>query len=1095
MLYIRGGNPPALQERLFSLCRQYKKVLVIVPEQYTLQTERDLIRGLSAPGFFDIEVLSPSRLTERVFASAGQDGFTRIDERGKQIALARVLMDEKKHLRYFESAAQKQGFIQRMGMIIANFKQAGLSPEDVAQYAENLEDGAHKDKCADLARIYAAYTALLAGQFVDGDDVTRSMLERLPQSGIAKGCAVCIYGFDIFLGQTIRLICALAKESLHAEAMLVLSQEEAFAPAWDSAMRLKQEAEQSGIACTVSQLKEAEDGKAAALSYLSRQYFATKASPFPAPQAALRLYAAPTPYFEAHFIAGEILRLHKNGMPFSDMAVVLGDEGFSGTLQEVLSSYHIPCYVGQKLPAARHGAARFLIATLRAMAEGYPENEMLNVIKSGYAPLMDKQCWQLENYMLSYGIRGKKWLQPFERGEEAEKTAAEEARQMLMEPMEKLRLALKEAQNAQEALIHVFHYLEDTRVYAALLYNQEQLMARNMPAEAVQCRQVWQMMLRILEQAYALWHEGSFSAARLSVALEAALESCELSSLPPNAGCVMCGRIGSLPLTSPKVLFAAHMTDGIVSQSRTSLLSSEEQEHLESCLHACLSLSDEGQDQLKQLDIWKCLNAPTEKLYLSYALATQDGTALRPYAGIRKIRKLFPALVEEGGMMQKNPVSSPLSLNTALSGIGLHIRNHSLDGEWLEAWKYLCTTEETKENALALQRAFLPEADAAPLPREVTHSLFMERIMSVSRLESFAVCPYKHFVEMGLSPQPRKEWTLTPIDAGNFYHSALEGFTRLLPTVPKWPHIDKKDCDALIDQAAQPLFEKQLSGVMGDSARMRALGEKYRKVLKRVAWTFTKSARQSDFATVKAEVRFGYENGIPPIPLTLKDGSVVYVRGIIDRIDRYAGDEGVFLRVVDYKSGNAKLSPAQIFWGAQLQLLLYLKAALSMEEDAEPAGAFYMHVADPLLATEKEVTDIEEELAKLLQLKGVALKDVAILQKMDNGEKPLSLPKMVLKDGSFDKRSPLASLSDMHGLIEHAAACAAQLSEKMHSGRIKAEPLCSKGNNGPCEFCDYAAICRKNAGRAPENIRRMEDMSFSDLLEKINQQGHRPCTQ
>ena len=1086
MLYIRGGNSGALQERLFSLCRQYQKVLVIVPEQFTLQTERDLIAGLSAPGFFDIEVLSPSRLTERVFAAAGQDGFTRIDDRGKQMALARVLMDEKKHLRYFESAAQKQGFIQRMGMIIANFKQAGVSPEELTAYAESLEDGAHKDKLTDLSRIYAGYCTLLSGQFVDGDDVTLSMLQRLPQSGIASGCAVCIWGFDIYLGQTIRLICALAQEALHTEALLVLSQEEAFAPVWDSALRLKTEAEKMGISCSLSQLKEAAEQKTPALSHLSREYFSINPRLFPAPQEALRLYAAPTPFFEAHFMAAQMLQLHEKGMPFSDMAVVLGDESFAGTLKEVLSSYRIPCYVGQKMPASRHGAARFLIATLRAMAEGYPENEMLNVIKSGYAPLMDKQCWQLENYILSYGIRGKKWLAPFERGEEEEKTAADEARQMLIGPMENLRLSLKEADNAQTAITHVFRYLEETRVYAALLYNQEQLLARDMPAEAVQCRQVWQMMLRILEQAYALWQEGAFSAARLSIALEAALESCELSSLPPSAGCVMCGRIGSLPLSQPRVLFAACMTEGIAASSRSSLLSEDEQIQLESRLQARLTLSDEGQDQLKQLDIWKCLNAPSEKLFLSYALATQDGTALRPYSGIRKIKKMFPALVEEGGMMQKNPVMAPLSLKAAMSGMGLHIRSHSLDGEWLEAWKYLCANDSTRAQALSLQKSFLPQQEAAPLPRDVTHNLFMERIMSVSRLESFAVCPYKHFVEIGLHPQPRKEWKLTPIDAGNFYHSALEGFTRLLPTLPKWPHIDKKTCDQLIEQAAKPLFEKHLSGVMGDSARMRAVGEKYRKVLKRVAWTFTKAARQSDFTTVQAEVRFGYEHGIPPIALTLKDGSVVYVRGVIDRIDRYAGDEGIFLRVVDYKSGNAKLTPAQVFWGAQLQLLLYLKAALSMESEAEPAGAFYMHVADPLLATEKEQEEIEDELAKMLQLKGVALKDVAILQRMDNSENHLSLPKMTTKDG-FDKRSALASLSDMHSLIRHAASCAADLSEKMHSGLIKAAPLCGKNDNGPCDFCDYASVCRKNAGNSPESIRHMEDMSFSDLLEKINQ--------
>lgn len=1085
MLSIRTGTNAALRRRLMDVCREYKKVLVIVPEQYTLQTERDLIDGLQAPGFFDIEVLSPSRLTERVFATAGQDGFTRIDDRGKQMALARVLTENRKKLKYFESAAQKQGFIERAGTLIASFKQAGVSAAQLTDYAAALEDGAKKDKFTDLALIYTAYTQLLQGQFVDGEDVTDSMLRRLPLSGIARGCAVCVWGFDIFIGQMNRMICALAKESLHTEALMEIGPELPFDPVWDSARRLKKEAEEASIRCTIEPLPPYHPLKDPALLHLTEQYLQSPGQPYPAPQSALRLYVGATPYFEAHFIAGEILRLHEKGMAFSDMAVVMGDDGFSGTLSQVLSSYNIPCYVGQKLPAARHGAARFLVSSLRAMAEGYPQADMLQMIKSGYAPLTDKQQWQLENYLLSYGIRGKKWLAPFERGTDEERTAAEEARLLLITPLETLRQTIRQTPDAQSVLKALYHYLEETNVYGTLLYHQEQLMHRNMTAEAVQCRQVWQTLLRLMEQAWALLGDGPVTAARLSILITAGLETCQLSSLPPSAQCVMCGRIGSLPLSRVKVLFAANLTDRMNAPAASAVLSGDEQQELEHTLDAYLSLSEDGQDALKELDVWKCLSAPGERLYLSYALASQDGTAIRPFSGIRHIRKLFPALTEEGGMLQKNPVLYPAAPIPALNAMGLKLRSGTPEGDWLEAWKYLCTSAAPA--ARALQQSFLPENTAAPLPRDVTHRLFMERIMSVSRLENFAVCPYKHFVENGLRPQPRKEWTLTPIDAGNFYHSALEGFVRTLAQAPGWPNIDKKSCDALIDKASQPLFEQHLSGVMGDSARMRALGEKYRRVLRRTAWTFTKGARQSAFRPVHAEVRFGYEGGIPPIPLTLKDGRQVFVRGIIDRIDRYAGDEGVYLRVVDYKSGDKKLNPAQIFWGAQLQLLLYLKAALSLEDEAQPAGAFYMQVADPLLAGEEEQADIEDALARMLMLKGVALKDVAILQKMDEGTPPLTLPRSVLKDGSFAKGSALAALPDLHALINHAADCAAQLAEKMHSGHIQAEPLCDNGGNGPCEYCDYAAICRKDAGCAPDHIRTMENMSFDELLEKINQ--------
>lgn len=1088
MLTILGGNREALRRHLIAMARQDGPMIVIVPEQYTLLTERELMEGLDAPGFFDLEVLSPSRLTERVFAQTGAEGRVRIDARGKQLALARAMLQCKKQLRYYESAAERQGFIQRVGALIADFKRSGVTPEALTDYADGLPDGTEKDKFHDLAVLYAAYAALLAGQFVDGEDVLDAMLDRLPLSGVAKDARVAVYGFDVFTGQMNRLLLTLAGQSGDVRALIVLGREEAFAPVLQSARRLEAAAAEAGVPCRfLTDVTEYED-QAPEIAHLAKEYLSLPGRPFEGPCAAIRLFAAPNPYFEAHFAAQEMILLHEKGVAFGDMTVVMGDPGFAGSLATVLSSYQIPAYVTRKLPAVAHGASRFLLSSLQAIGDGYTADAMIAVVKSGYAPLGQQDCWLLENYILSYGIRGKMWLAPFQRGSAEECAQVEEARALLIAPMQTLREKLKKAADASQSLQAVYQYLEETGVYERLVKNQEALLARDRAAEAVQAQQVWEALMQLLSQAHAILSGTKVTARHLSAWLEAGLEGCELSSLPPTADAVMCGAVGALPLSRPRALFMMNMTDGLSSPAGGSLMTADEQERIQSALHAYLSLDEDGQDALARLDVWKAITAPRERLYLTRAQATQAGAALRPFRELSHIRRLFPALVEEGGVSQKCAALLPLSPGPALDALGEKIREGNLRGEWLEAWKYLSQSEETSVRARALSNAFLPESSAPALPREITRELFMERIMSVSRLEKFAVCPYRHFVDQGLIPKPRKEWTITPADAGNFYHSALEGFTRLLPTIPAWPKIDKKTCDEAIDRAAEPLFQQMLSGVMGDTARMRALGEKYRRVLKRVAWTFTKGARQSAFAPQAAEIRFGYAEGIPPIGLTLRDGSRVYVRGIIDRIDRYAGDEGVYLRVVDYKSGTQQLDPARLFWGAQLQLLLYLKAALSMEEGAEPAGAFYMHVADPLLEDSPALTDIEDALARELKLRGIALRDAAILRKMDEGEPPLTLPKVLTKDGDFDKRAMLAPLADMRALIGHAEKMARQWAERMRAGEIAAAPLCDKNGKGPCDTCEYAAICRRDPAR-PDDSRLLPDMDFTGLLESIRQQG------
>lgn len=1089
MLQILGGNRQALRRHLAAMAKEAERLLVIVPEQYTLQTERDLMDSLDAPGFFDLEVLSPSRLTERVFSAAGADGRVRLDGRGKQFALARVLLQNKKKLKYYESAAEKQGFIQRLGSLIADFKRAGVTPEALSGHAESLPEGAGRDKIHDLALLYGAYRDQLSGQFVDGEDVLDSMLLRLPDSQVARDAAVAVYGFDVFTGQMNRLLLALCRESGDVRALIQLGEEEMFAPVRDSARRLQEDARQAAVPCRFSLLPPERGDQAPDLFHLSAQYLSVPGEAWTGPAPSIRLYAAPSPYFEAHFAAQEMLRLHEQGVSFGDMAVAMGDAAFAGTLATVLRDYKIPSYVARKLPAASHGAARFLLSSLRALASGYAGEDMITLVKSGFSPVAEADGWRLENYILSYGIRGKMWLNPFTRGSAQECAQLESAREALIGPLQRLRDRLKESKAAAEALTAIYDYLVETGLPQRLTDMQEALLARNMAAQAVQARQVWDAMMQLLSQAHALLSGTQVSARQLCSWLEAGLDACELSSLPPAADAVMCGAVGALPLARPRALFLMNLSDGLLSPGNPGLLTAQEQEDAQTALHAYLSLSDDGQDALAQLDVWKALSAPTEKLYLCRSQATQEGAALRPFAQLKHIRALFPALVEEGGVSQKSAAAHPLAPGPALDALGVRARQGQLSGEWLEAWKYLSQAPETAEKARALRRAFSPESAAPALPREVTRELFMERVMSVSRLENFAVCPYRHFVDQGLSPKPRKEWTLTPIDAGNFYHSALEGFTRLLPSIPNWPKIDKKTCDEMVTRAAQPMLDQMLSGVMGDSARMRAQGEKYVRVLRRVAWTFTRGARQSAFTPQAAEIKFGYPGGIPPIRLRLKNGEEVFVRGIIDRIDRYAGDEGVYLRVVDYKSGGERLDSARIFYGAQLQLLLYLRAALTMEESALPAGAFYMHVFDPLLPDPDTAADIEDALARALCLRGVALKDVSILRRMDEGNPPLTLPKVLTADEEFDKRAMLANLEDMRALILHAEKMAAQWAERMRSGEIAAAPLCDKSLKGPCDFCDYAAICRRDTRRAPQDARMLPQVSFTDLLESIKEKS------
>ncbi len=1083
----RAGRVWDATARLVKNARDEKqRVVLLVPGQYTLQTERDLMTALRSGGFFDVDVLSPARLTQRVFAQAGGDERVRVDARGKAMAVAGALLSCRSKLAYYESAANKQGLVERMGTLIADFKRALVTPQALSDYAQTLPQGAARAKMADIALIYQTYEAILADRFVDGEDVQQALSEKVAQAQIIRDACLIVYGFDVITGEMSRLL-EKAEPAVSALHVLLCADpsSEAFSPVVDSVRRFEAGLKKAGIGYEETLIKAPLDAPRD-IAAVEASLLAARPAPCLEPCGAVRLYAAPTPYAEAHFVAREMLLLAHAGMPFSGMQVLCCDENrYFSTLDAVLTSYQIPHYLARKVCAADVGAARFLIGALRAVGSGFRAEDVLDVLRTGYLPVSADERFLMENYILAYGIRGSMFSKPFVRGGD-QAVRLDGVRAKMMEPLMTLKAGLHDARDADGALTAVMGLLHEVGAYEKLTDDAQTLEALGMPARAAQLRQVWKTLMGLLDQMHELLAGARLSGATAAVWLEAGLDKAELSALPQDAQSAMCGLIGNVAHSRPEALFVMGLNDGVMNASEGGLLSDEEQASAQKGLGVYLSADADGRERLSRLDAYKAFSSPAKKLFLSHAQALQDGMALRPHALIKSVRAILPALIEEGGVTAPQGASMPFAVTPALEGLGALMREGELCAEWRGAWRWLCEndTMDAKKLLMAFERA----AESAPLPAQVTHELFMERIVSVNRLETFAVCPFKHFVMYGLKPVERAEWKIGGRDAGSFYHAALEGFTRLLSSAPQWPDITRSECNALIERASSDAMNELLTGVMGDSARARAAGEEYRRLLRRVAWTFTLAARQSKFRPEGAEVTFGYDGGLPPVRLTLEDGTVCLVRGKIDRIDRYAGDEGVYLRVIDYKSYNSELSPQGIYWGTQLQLLIYLDAALNEEKDAQPAGAFYFRVQDPLLDEKNVKDDLEKALARKLCLQGVTLRDAEVVRLMDSGDPPLSMPQMLKKDGDFYKEKQLATLEQMRALIDHTRRTAARLAQAISSGDVSASPIAFSGEDSRCAKCAYSAICRANAPGGNVTPRAKEKLDFDRLLDAVTEE-------
>ncbi|MCL1795248.1 MAG: PD-(D/E)XK nuclease family protein, partial [Clostridia bacterium] len=1056
------------------------RLLLLTPDQYTLQAELELTEQLKLPGLLRMEVLSPSRLTERVFQLTGSPSRVRIDGRGKSMLLADIIRQAKGKLSYYRNAAGRRGFVERLSACIGDFKKAGMTPDEVRNLAQTMDDGAAlRDKLLDIAMLFERYQERLQGAFLDGEDVQEAMLDRLPASGVVTGAHVWIYGFDLLSPQFTRQIAAMAREAFSLRVALTLESEPArdagvFAPSRETLARLGRFLDSERLLWTHEPVRTALPSSPE-IAHLETELFAVPQSRYPCQPANITLWAASDPYDEAMRVAAEMRAFAaKDGVRFDEMAVVACDlEGYTGAIESAFSRSGVPFHLARKRPALWHPLLRAWLAALRCGTRGWRSEDAIDWIKSGFAGIDRTEAELLENYALENGLRGKKWLKPIED------LSLEAVRARFAEPMLALQEGLRGAANATETLTAAYSVLADVNAYAALAGLESELQALGRREEAADCAQAWRLMLETLDQLHALLGESRLPMSGIAEVIESGLLSAELGAVPQQPGTAQVGQLGHIKIGGKcRILFLLGMQDGVLNASAQSLLSDREIEKAGN--PAAFGLRGDTLSQMMQINLLDTLAAPTEKLFISHSLAGVDGSAQRPAAVLTLIKRLFPDIKEYSGLSHEEiKWHAP---GAALDALGDTLREALDRGKALtedarNAAVWLLRNGATHEAAMRVTAALTADQTVQPLPKAAARMLFGKAQASVTRLETFAHCPYWHFISYGLRPAERREPTPKGLEIGTFYHRAMEKFTAMATSHARWPDISRATCNEMMDEALAPLRAQWT--LLSEDAMLRAIGDGFCRIARRAAWTYTDQIRRGQFQTKVFEARFGIGEALPPVPLVLPDGERRFLEGRIDRIDFYEEDGERWLRVVDYKSGETSLDPAKMYGGLQLQLLLYLMAALAAFDSVKPAGAFYSRLDDPLILTDsRDIDQIERKIAREMRLGGLLVSDPNVVRAMEDGDALLK------RDGTPRQDANTASAEQLAALMRHAHALAAEMSGQILDGDIRKRPAQKTGFQA-CDRCHCRAACAFDEKTAGKQGRKLERMNLDEMLERV----------
>ncbi|MDR2505940.1 MAG: PD-(D/E)XK nuclease family protein [Oscillospiraceae bacterium] len=1081
--------PPLVFDEIGALLPSGKPLILLVPEQSTLQTELDVVRRLNLRGFITLHVLSPSRLSDRVFEQTGSPRSSMISASGKSMALAAILQSVSNKLVYYGKAARLTGFAKKAVEIIGELKRAGLVPNDCVRLAQTLgrtdnPDKRLQDKLNDISIIWERYEEFLAEQFVDGEDVQSELIRRLPESTIFDGAHVWAMGFDLVTPQFASLIISVAAKAESLTLALISGSEaDLDAPLWEPARatlaRLAKWFDLAGIEWEHKHIGSPLARPAEILAIESGLFSRASASLSTpdAPHSAFDIIPAPNMEAQTEWAAARILTLCKNGVKPDEIIVLHTDLGGSARMtKNILGKYGIPIYLDEKKKAQNHPLFRSILAALRFALHGEATFDLLEWL--GFSSTFEEDVFTLGKFAHTHAIDGDRWRyplnasksgKPFGEKEQKLRDKAESIRETAVKPLYTLQRRLR-ASRANHAAI-----LWDFTVECAYAERMNELVERIGLGEggvdasqAEDAKAAWGIWLSILDQLAALESTSSVPHSALLKIIESGLESTELATLPPETGRVTVGQLGrtKLGLTGTKAIILLGAQNASSSRAGAGLLSDAEvaaadealQNRKNRCGAAILASTIKGLDDKSLLNLYRmnlleALSAPSE--YLAVTCTVADDQHLR------------------GGKLP--PLVSRMNRLT-----GGAIRPYdTIDG--LPVFMYARYPILEKEAQSAEPPQF---ARDRVISEAISQALYSGKKYSVTRLESYASCGFRHFVRFGLAPRNEDPPEVLPTPTGIMAHLLMQKLAELLVNNTDAANLSDAQAEQLIRAITEPMLSEYAFGILDTNAKTRSIRASLARLLDDSGKAMLAHARGSSFRTITPEQKFS-------VALNEERASVT-LEGTIDRIDAFTNQAGEkFFRVVDYKYGkqaeHMNFNPTKLIMGLSLQLPLYLFAARSsIVQNGIPAAALYFKMVEPLL----ELSDSEEKMkqsrADSFILRGIVVdrKDVAF--EMDNGASVRSLPTLYKKDGERYKNAQLLSLNEMDALIDWSVRKAMSIADSINRGDISAKPAATSQYMA-CNFCGYRALCGRD-----ENIPYMvrDKVSFDEMLKKIKFDSH-----
>lgn len=1109
-----------------------RNFLIIVPDQFTMQTQKDLVMRSDRGGILNIDVLSFGRLSHRILEEVGTKEMPVLDDTGKSLVLQKIAADLKEQLPAMGSLLHKQGYIHEVKSAISEFMQYGISTQDMDKLIASAEKrGALAMKLRDLKTLYRGFQDYIRDHFITTEETLDVLRRSLVKSKILPDSVVVFDGFTGFTPIQNRLIQELMRVCEETIVTVTIGEEED-PYQMDGEQKLFHLSKKT-VADLVKLAAEAEVTRgedvfvkggpnrfteAPALCYLEQNLFRYQYEPYMEKQREIHMFEALSPREEVHQTALYIRKLiREEGLTYRDIAVVIGDlEGYASYVETEFGQLEIPCFLDRTRGIVLNPMIEYIKSALQLYIRDFSYDTVFHFLRSGMADISREEIDELENYVIRTGARGyRTYSRLFTRKtEEMQQGSGQEDTERAEETMERLNrirqqfadtveiLHMAPRAKAGEYVDHLYDFLEQNQVQQKLLNYQQRFEQEGDLAKAREYAQIYRLVMDLLDQIYELLGEEEISLQEFADILEAGFGEITVGTIPQNVDRIVVGDMERTRLKQVKVLFFLGVNDGNIPKnaSKGGIISDMDREFLiESGTE--MAPSPRQQMYIQRLYLYLNMTKPSERLYLSYAKVNSDGKGIRPSYLIDTVRKLFPQLAVEYPQ-NRSRLEQIEGRQEGARYLAEELREYA-DGTLREEERqdfYLMyrAYEADPEGRDRLTAAAFRRYKESGLSRIVARALYGRQLEnSVSRLETYAACACRHFLQYGLSLQEREEFGFEVSDMGNVYHAVLENFAgKLAESGRTWWDFDENFATQAIKEAVEGYAATYGETVLYSSARNEYAITRMSRILTRTVLTLQQHLKQGSFQPDDYELSFRFAEDLDSIHVDLSEEEKMHLQGRIDRIDVSEDAEHVYVKVIDYKSGNKKFDLAALYYGLQLQLVVYMNAAMELEsrkhpdKEIVPAALLYYHIDDPTIETPVELTQeqINEEILTKLRMNGVVNSDPAVVERLDRflQDKSKVIPVEKKKDGSFSARSGILSREELQLVSAYVDTKIRQIGREILDGKIAANPY-EKGNEEACTYCAYKKVCGFDGSIPGYEKRQLEDLDKQTLMQRMQE--------